>query len=291
MDSVRHLMRWSEPVRVTRKRRRAYNDYTMNFLWDLSLVDYVTIDQAGWMYGAPRSTILHNLRHWRGRGLIQAAWVPYHGRRTRIIALAPGGAELLQYDDEKGWNLMHPHWVPVAERIRTNRFIEHNLDRNTVALTITRQAEDLRLEASWDLHITDFIISSRHPLHIKPDAAIRLNDHPWIIEVERSWRKETLLHKFAQYDRLILQGGWRHIPWCNEPPKVLFIPTETNTQKIHWETWMNTFQFHQHSYAWMWPFDYVINHQWTIYGGNGQRVIQPQNFWNLIRQPAYHEPK
>jgi len=289
MDSVRHLIRWSVPQTVTRQRRRPFNDYTMGFLWSLSLIDYVTIDQASWMYGAPRSTMLHNLRHWRKRGLIQAAWVPYHGQRTRIVALAPGGAELLREDDEKGWDALHPNWVPVAERVRTNRLVEHNLDRNTAALTLKRQAESLGFLASWDLGLGDLFISGRDPLVIKPDAFVRLNDHPWLIELERSWRKETLDHKFKQYDRLILQGGWRDNTWCNEPPKVLFIPTGANTQKIQWETWLTTFQFHQHSYAWIWPWPHVQAGRFTVYGGDGDPVIQARDLWAMVRQPAYWE--
>jgi hypothetical protein len=289
MASVRHLIRWTEPSVVPPKIRSHYNDYTMNFLWDLSLADYVTIDQASWMYGAPRSTTLHNLRHWRKRGLIQAAWVPYHGQRTRIIALAPGGVDLLRDDDDKGWDMLHPNWVPVSERVRTNRLVEHNLDRNTAALTLKRKAETLGLSASWDLWMTELIVPGRDSLWIKPDAFIRLNDHPCVIELERSWRKETLLHKFAQYDRCILQGGWRQISWCNEPPKVLFIPTAANTQQKNWQTWMTTFQFHQHSYAWIWPWPHVAAGRFTVYGGDGDPVIQARDLWAMMRQPAYRE--
>lgn len=289
MASPRRPIHWTPPRSTARRRQRPYNAYTMDFLWDLSLLGYVTIDQASWMYGAPRSTTVLNLRHWRYRGLIQAAWITYHGQRTRIVSLAPGGADLLRDEDEKGWELLHPQWAPISERQRTARLVEHNLDRITAALTLKRKAGELGLAASWDLWMTDLVVSGHPQLWIKPDAALTINGHPWLIELERSWRVRTLIHKLAQYDRVVLHGGWREIPWCQEPPKVLLIPTAANTQAINFQTWMTNFQHYHHSYAWVWPWPHVEAGRFTVYGGDGDPVIQARDLWAMIREPAYRE--
>lgn len=281
------LILWTPERHPTRKRQRSFSPFTMEFLWTLSHIGYTTTEQAAMIYGAPLRTMSYNIRLWRERGLIQSARITYHGQHTRIVTLAREGARILQEDDDEAWEVLHPRWTPLADRSITTRMVEHNLDRNTVALILTRQAQKRGLQATWDTWQTDLTVIHPKPLHIRPDASLRLNGHPVLIEVERSWRSGTLRKKLEQYDRLIMQGGWRYISWCNEPPKVLIVPTGANTQEINFQSWLTTFQFFQHSYAWIWPWPHAVDSQWTIYGGDGEYHIRSHDLWTLIKQPAY----
>lgn len=281
---------WTPARSPQMQRHRAFSPYTIDFLWTLSMVGYVTVDQAGWIYGAPPRTMFYNIRTWRERGLIQSARITYHNRHTRIVTLAPVGAKLLQENDEEAWQTLHPHWEPLANTQRTARMVEHNLDRNTVALTLTRAARKHGFSALWDTWQTHLTVPGPHPLHIRPDAALRINGHPVLIELERSWRAGTLLTKLKHYDHLVLHGGWRSIAWCNEPPKLILVPTGANTQKTNFENWLTTFELSQHSYAWVWPWPYIIQSQWTVYGGDDNYQITPHNFWSLIQHPPYKGP-
>ncbi|SMC08161.1 Replication-relaxation [Sulfobacillus thermosulfidooxidans DSM 9293] len=280
-------IRWTPARSPKIQRRRAFSAYTLDFLWTLSMVGYVTIEQAGWIYGAPPRTMFYNIRTWRERGLIQSARISYHSQRTRIVTLAPEGAKLLQEDDDDAWQVLHPHWEPISQTAHTMRMVEHNLDRNTVALMLVRQSQKQGFPTSWDTWQTSLTVTGSHALHIRPDAALRLNGHPVLIELERSWRAGTIQKKLQQYDRLILQGGWRSIAWCNEPPKVLIVPTGANTQKKNFESWLTTFQLFHHSYAWIWPWSQVRESRWTVYGGGGDYQIMPRDLWTIIRQPPY----
>ena len=281
------VIQWTPPQPYTPS-QRPYSSFTLNFLWDLSLLGYVSTEHAAKMYGAPYSTIVLHLRRWRRHGLIQAAWVPHHKVRIRIFTLAPGGVELLREDDETAWDLLHPHWVSFPDQHRTWHTVEHNLDRTTAALMIARNASSYRLDADWDKSFTRLVAATPHvSVYLKPDAAIWINGHPWFIELERSWRNRTLMHKLTQYDHIAMHGLWRQIPQCNEPPKLLLIPTEANTQKRNFQSWITTFRMYQHSYVWVWPWDHVLKKDFTIYGGDGDTKLVSRNFWKLNQAPAY----
>jgi hypothetical protein len=109
---------WTDP-RPYQRSSKPYNAFTVNFLWDLSLLSYVTTEQAGVFYGASLNTIRRHLTFWHNKGLIQGAWVPYRHQRTRIWTLAPGGVELLQEEDDTAWDLLHPRWVSSPDQHRT----------------------------------------------------------------------------------------------------------------------------------------------------------------------------
>ena len=291
MASSRRPIKWTPPVPYT-PTSKPYSEYTVNFLWDLSLLGYVHTDHVSRMYGAPYSTTLLHVKRWRQKGLIQAAWVPYHKKRTRIFTLAPGGVEFLQYEDDKTWEMLHPYWVPIPDQNRTLHTVEHNLDRTTAALLLTKTASSYGLDAFWDKTYTRIVGALPNAaVSLRPDAAIWINGHPWFIELERSWRNRTLMHKLTQYDHVAMHGLWRKVPGCNEPPKVLLIPTAANTQSINFKSWMTTFRLYQHGYIWVWPWDHVLKQDFTIYGGDGDTTLISRNFWKLNQAPAYYEPR
>jgi hypothetical protein len=287
MSSRYPEIQWSVPRPYTPS-QKPYNAFTLNFLWDLSLVGYVSTEQAALFYGASVKTIRRHLTFWHKKGLIQGAWVSYRQQRARIWTIAPGGVELLRDEDDTTWELLHPHWVSFADQHRTWHTVEHNLDRTTAALLIAKNAGSYRLDADWDKTFTRMTAATPTvSVYLKPDAAIWVNGHPWFIELERSWRNRTLLHKLTQYDHIAMHGLWRQIPQCNEPPKLLLIPTEANTQKRNFQSWITTFRMYQHSYVWVWPWDHVLKNDFTIYGGDGDTKLVSRNFWKLNQAPAY----
>jgi hypothetical protein len=268
----------------------------------LASLRYLTAEQAmhliGWIH---KSTAVRQLERMTASGLTQAAWISYRGRRTRVWTLSARGGYLLGRHDPD-WASRNADWTSPASDGVSGHAIAHTLDRNLFCIDVDLEVQGRREAGIVRPQAPDegwwMFWESGPPIHLAtlgggtrtdfvPDAILTINGHPWYLELERSWRVDTLTRKLRQYDTFLKARLWREMH--TSLPRVLFLLSDANTQDIAYTTYMARADAAHRDYLYVMTWDqYQRGYEAVHWSSDGERqTVQ----WLELQAPlARFEP-
>ena len=277
-------LQWS-PVPERPDLSRMLKDHEVALVEWLAEVRYgTTADAARWLNETDRAAAYQAQKLIR-MGLLQAAEIPFRGRRTKVFT-ASRHAKLLLSEVDASWVDSHVHWVAVSDQRVAGQAVAHALERNRVCLDMLTNAEQLNWFATWNFPALRFAEPTTGAVAV-PDAVMTVRGHLWCVEMERSWRSSTLHTKLAQYQAFYDARSWgRYLPTL---PRVLLVLSEGSTQERNLEAWLADLDRLQPAWVAVLPWAEVLSH-WRAWVWPGNGVRRQVSWVDLHAQPARRAP-
>jgi hypothetical protein len=165
-------------------------------------------------------------------GLLTSTRLRWRDAVTVAWALTDAGAAALAAHDPD-WDGPPPAVPTEAPPLRTHLY--HDLGRSALAAAFLAGATARgHAAAAWPA--VPLALPGRPGGLWQPDGGFACDGQLWLVEYERSWRRDTLQQKLQRFAAALRGGSWRDV-WPR-PPRLLLAAEALGTQAYRLDTWL-----------------------------------------------------
>jgi hypothetical protein len=165
-------------------------------------------------------------------GLLTSTRLRWRGRVTVAWTLTPEGAAAVAACDA-AWTGPPP--PAGANQPPLRHHLYHDLGRSSLTAAFLTAAAARGLDAAaWPA--MPLALPGRANAMWQPDGAWTCGPVLWLLEYERSWRRNTLQRKLQQFAAALRGGAWRD--WWPRAPRLLVVAESAGTQAYRLDTWL-----------------------------------------------------